>query len=432
MDDVVGSSSDTGLFQEARSRLDQAMEYAEVSQDTLERLEYAKATLVVSLPVRMDDGSLRVFPGYRVRYDDSRGPTKGGTRFHPKVNLDEVQSLAFWMTFKCALLNLPFGGGKGGITVDPKELSDFELERLSRTYINAIADFIGPDVDIPAPDVYTDERVMGWFMDEYADIRRKITPAVVTGKPLAMGGSHGRRTATGDGAFSVLSTAVRRALPEAADPERRQLRVAIQGFGNAGGVLAERLVDAGFLVVAVSDSREAVLSEDGLDVRSLREAKAARGCFPARLDRIEHEELLELDVDILVPAALENAITRDNADRIRARCVVEVANGPVSHEADEVLARNGVLVVPDILASAGGVTVSYFEWVQNRSGLYWEPGEVRQRLEARMVAETEHVFERAEELGCTLRMAAYVIALERLSAAVDARTWEKRRLSTVH
>jgi glutamate dehydrogenase (NADP+) len=191
MDPVVGSSSDTGLFQGARARLDQAMEYAEVSQDTLERLKYPKAALVVSLPVRMADGSLRVFPGYRVRYDDSRGPTKGGTRFHPNVNLDEVQSLAFWMTFKCALLDLPFGGSKGGINVDPKELSDFELERLSRTYINAIADFIGPDVDIPAPDVYTNERVTSWFMDEYADIRREITPAVATGKPLAMGEATG-------------------------------------------------------------------------------------------------------------------------------------------------------------------------------------------------------------------------------------------------
>jgi glutamate dehydrogenase (NADP+) len=428
----VGSTTETALFDDARARLDEAVDYAEVSPDTLQRLRHPKSTLVVALPLRMDDGSLRMFPGYRVRYDDSRGPTKGGTRFHPNVSVDEVQSLAFWMTFKCALLDLPFGGGKGGITVNPKELSDFELERLSRTYVNAIADLIGPDVDIPAPDVYTDERVMGWFMDEYADIRREITPAVVTGKPLAMGGSHGRATATGDGAFSVLSTAVRRLFGEDADPQLPALRVAIQGFGNAGSVLAQRLVDAGVRVVAVSDSREAVWSEDGLDVRALRAGKAAGTGFPAGLERVEHDELLELDVDVLVPAALESAITEDNADRIRARCIVEAANGPVTREADEGLARNGVVVVPDILASAGGVTVSYFEWVQNRCGLYWEPGEVRERLEARMVAETQNVIERAEELDCTLRTAAYVIALERLSAAVDARTWEKRTLSTAH
>jgi glutamate dehydrogenase (NADP+) len=325
----MGSSD---LLDGARARLDEAMGYAKVSQDALERLRYPKSTLAVSLPVRMDDGTLRMFPAYRVRYDDSRGPMKGGTRFHPNVNLDEVQSLAFWMTFKCALLDLPFGGGKGGITVNPKELSEFELERLSRTYINAIADLIGPDVDIPAPDVYTDERVMGWFMDEYADIRREITPGVVTGKPLAMGGSHGRVTATGDGAFSVLSTAVRR-LFRGGSAERHSLRVAIQGFGNAGAVLAERLVDAGFRVVAVSDSREAVWSGDGLDVGSLRAGKAAGTGFPAELKRIEHDELLELDVDILVPAALENGIVEDNALRVRAQCVIEAANGPVTREA---------------------------------------------------------------------------------------------------
>ena len=400
------------IFSRASARLDAAAQVVEVSDDTLERLRLPKSSLKVSIPVRMDDGSLRTFGGYRVRYDDSCGPTKGGIRFHPRVDADEVQSLAFWMTFKCAALGLPFGGGKGGVSVDPKQLSLLELERLSRGYISAIADFIGPEVDIPAPDVATNELVMGWMMDEYGKIIRRIEPGVITGKPLSMGGSAGRSTATSDGAFDVI-----RALREdlgLADGAT----VAIQGFGNAGAELASLLAGDGFSVVAVSDSRGGVHDPRGLDVAQVRERKRSEGQVG---DDITGEELLALDVDVLIPAALEDAIAEDNADDVRARVVVEVANGPVTTGADEVLAANGVTVVPDILANAGGVTVSYFEWAQNKSGLRWEAADVRERLHQRMVAETKAISAFAEEKDLDLRTAAYAHALDRINAAVEAK-----------
>ncbi len=416
----------SSLFEGASGRLDAAVRHASVSEDTLERLRLPKSVLKVSIPVRMDDGSLRTFPGYRVRYDDSRGPTKGGIRFHPGVNVDEVQTLAFWMTFKCAALDLPFGGGKGGVTVNPKELSQLELERLSRGYVNQIADFIGPDVDVPAPDVYTNQMVMGWMMDQYGIINRRIVPAVITGKPLSMGGSAGRTTATADGAFDVIVT-LREELGLGARPT-----VAVQGFGNAGAILAELLHRAGFRVVAASDSQGAIHRPEGLDAPSVRRVKeetgelravSGDGSEPEEVDheRISGEELLALDVDLLIPAALENAITEENAEEVRARAIVEVANGPVSPEADSILADRGVAVVPDILANAGGVTVSYFEWVQNRSGLYWSLEEVRQRLRARMTSEAERIGALAAAKEIDLRTAAYAHALSRISDAVDAK-----------
>src|SRR4051794_23097921 len=304
------------LFDGTGSRLLAAADVAEVSDDTLERLRLPRSVLKVSIPLRMDDGSLRSVPGYRVRYDDTLGPTKGGVRYHPRVNVDEVQSLAFWMTFKCAALDLPFGGGKGSVTVDSKELSLHELERLSRGYIDAIADFIGPDVDVPAPDMYTNAMVMGWMLDQYTTIRRAFTPAVVTGKPIPLGGSYGRETATADGAFHVLST-----LAPKLDLDKGT--VAIQGFGNAGAQLATLLEEDGYKVVAVSDSRLAIHNEDGFDVAKLREAKGDTGELPSDAgDEISQEELLELDVDVLAPAALENQITTDNAERIKARVVL--------------------------------------------------------------------------------------------------------------
>jgi len=416
----------SSLFEGASGRLDAAVRHASVSEDTLERLRLPKSVLKVSIPVRMDDGSLRTFPGYRVRYDDSRGPTKGGIRFHPGVNVDEVQTLAFWMTFKCAALDLPFGGGKGGVTVNPKELSQLELERLSRGYVNQIADFIGPDVDVPAPDVYTNQMVMGWMMDQYGIINRRIVPAVITGKPLSMGGSAGRTSATADGAFDVI-VALREELGLGARPT-----VAVQGFGNVGAILAELLHRAGFRVVAASDSQGAIHRTEGLDAPSVRRVKeetgelravSGDGSEPEEVDheKISGEELLALDVDLLIPAALENAITEENADEVRARAIVEVANGPVSPEADSILADRGVAVVPDILANAGGVTVSYFEWVQNRTGLYWTLEEVRQRLRARMTSEAERIGALAAAKEIDLRTAAYAHALSRISNAVDAK-----------
>jgi len=421
----MASTETKSLFDGASGRLTAALDHAEVSDDTLERLSRPKSSLKVSIPLRMDDGTLRTFPGYRVRYDDSRGPTKGGIRFHPNVNVDEVQSLAFWMTFKCAALDLPFGGAKGGITVNPKELSQLELERLSRGYVNAIADFIGPEVDIPAPDVYTSALVMGWMMDQYSIIKREITPAAMTGKPRSMGGSAGRDTATADGAFHVISALMPKLIESGAAArcsDGNAPTVAVQGFGNAGAALAGLLHEAGYRVVAVSDSRGALYAEAGLDVPAVREAKASDGVLSAGgADELDGEDILGLDVDLLVPSALENVIHEDNADAVRAKVIFEVANGPVSPEADEILAEREVTVVPDILTNAGGVTVSYFEWIQNRTGLYWSAEEVRERLRARMVPESEAVWSIAEEKEIPLRTAAYVHALRRIGEAADAK-----------
>lgn len=419
--------SKLSLFSDASSRLENALKHVQISEDALKRLKYPKASLSVSIPVRMDNGSLQVFQGYRVRYDDTRGPGKGGVRFHPHVSLDEVQSLAFWMTFKCALLNLPFGGAKGGITLNPKALSRQELERLSRGYIDAIADFIGPDVDILAPDVYTNSMIMGWMMDQYSIIQRKVSPAVVTGKPLMMGGSQGRDTATATGAYYTINTI----LPKFdCIPERTT--VAVQGFGKVGAALAELLCKAGYKVVAVSDSKGGIYADSGLDIPSIRRYKQqsqsiqALYCSDTVCDIVEHqvitnEELLTLDVDVLIPAALENQITTANADQIQAKYIFEVANGPTTSKADSILEAKGIHVFPDILVNAGGVTVSYFEWVQNRSGLYWTLTEVHERLKQKMVLETEQTWKVSQELDVSMRTAAYVHAIHRLGEALDAK-----------
>jgi glutamate dehydrogenase (NADP+) len=405
------------LLTDATRRFDRAREHAEVSDETLHRLEQPRSSLKVSIPVRLDDGSLRVFTGYRVRFDDTRGPAKGGIRFHPDVEVREVTTLAYWMTFKTALLDLPFGGGKGGVTVDVKDLSTAELERLSRGYVSAIADAIGPDTDVPAPAVATNELVLGWMADEYDKIVRGHVPAAFTGKPLALGGIPGRSSATSDGAFHVLSTLRDQLLEGVEEPT-----VAVQGFGNAGSQLAVALAEAGYRVVAVSDSKVAVHDDAGLDVTALAEHKRDTGSLadgPSGRE-ISAAELLALEVDVLVPAALEGAIHADNAGDVRASVILEVANGPVTADADDILTGAGVEVVPDILANAGGVTVSWFEWIQSRTGDRWTERTVRERLEQRIVAETEHVAAVARERELPLVTAAYVVALERLSAAADA------------
>ncbi len=420
------SQKTTNVFEGALRRLDKAAELLGIDPEVVQRLKRPKAILQVAVPVRMDDGSLEIFDGYRARYDDTRGPTKGGIRYHPDVNLDEVKALAFWMTCKCAVVGIPYGGGKGGVIVNPKKLSPMELERLSRAFIRQIADFIGPDTDIPAPDVYTNARIMGWMMDEYSKIRRSHTPAVITGKPISLGGSLGRDEATGRGAYYCALE-----LQEIRGWEPAETTVAVQGFGNAGQPIAQLLHDDGFKVVAVSDSKGGIYKEDGFDVPSLiqiknetRELKAVycdgSVCEMVEADRISNEELLCLDVDLLIPAALEDQITRANAEQIRADVILEIANGPTSSDADPILAERKVLVVPDILANAGGVTVSYFEWVQNRQGFYWTLQEVRQRLEEIMRREFKAVYGLREEHDVDMRTAAYVQALQRIGSAVEA------------
>lgn len=415
------------LFSDATQRLDTALKYVSISEDAIERLKFPKASLSVSIPVRMDNGELRIFQGYRVRHDDTRGPTKGGVRYHPNVCLDEVQSLAFWMTFKCAVVGIPFGGAKGGITLNPKELSRLELERLTRGYIDAIADFIGPDVDIPAPDVYTNPTIMGWMMDQYSIIRRQLSPAVVTGKPIALGGSQGRDTATAMGAFYSIQTMMSKF-----EKAPENTTVAIQGFGNAGSIIAELLFHAGYQVVAVSDSQGAICCATGLDIPSIRHYREVNKgmkavyCKGSVCSLVEHKnltnaELLTLNVDILIPAALENQITEENANDIQATWIFEVANGPITSAADRILDDRGILVFPDILVNAGGVTVSYFEWVQNRTGLYWSLEEVNDRLKAKTVEATEAIWQTSQDKNISLRTAAYVRALQRLGESLDAK-----------
>lgn len=414
------------VFAGAIRRLDEAFSYADIHPESLERLKHPKLVITVSVPVRMDDGSLRVFEGYRVRHDDTRGPGKGGLRFHPQVNLSEVKALAFWMTCKCALVNLPFGGAKGGVIVNPKELSPLELERLSRGFIKEIADFIGPEVDIPAPDVYTNAMVMGWMMDEYSDIVRRRTPAVITGKPIPLGGSLGRDDATGRGAYYCLKE-----LEAKRNWKPHDIRVAVQGFGNAGQAVARLLHRDGYRIVAVSDSTGGIYNDAGFDIPSLMYAKNETRllkalhchgsvCEAVEATKVTNEELLELDVDVLIPAALENQITAQNAEQIKAKVVVEVANGPTTSEADQLLYKRGVLVLPDILANAGGVTVSYFEWVQNKAGYYWSLKEVHQKLREIMVREFHAVYERAEKQTIDMRTAAYVQALNRIGEAIES------------
>ncbi len=414
------------IFEDALERLRQIAEEAGVNADIVEALSHPEALIKAALPVRMDDGSIRYFRGYRCRYNSILGPTKGGLRFHPQVTIEEVQALALWMSIKCALVGLPFGGAKGGVEVDPKTLSPMELERLSRAYVRAMADFIGPKVDIPAPDVYTNERIMGWMLDEYEAIKRIRAPGVITGKPVSLGGSLGRDAATGRGAFLCVQELAGR---EGWVPSEKT--VAIQGFGNAGYHAARLLQEAGYRVVALSDSKGGIYCESGFDVESIwhhkRTERAMSGvyCEHAICELVEHkpidnETLLKLDVDILIPAALEGVITVKNAKKIRAAYIVEIANGPILSAAESILEEMGVQIVPDVLANAGGVTVSYFEWVQNRSGYTWTLEEVNQRLEEVISKAFNEVWTIARTEQRTLRSAAYIHALRRIGDAVSA------------
>lgn len=416
----------SNIFNDALIRLTQYGETAGASQEVIDSLMHPSSTLAVTLPVRLDNGVTKYFAGYRCRYNNTLGPTKGGIRFHPDVCLEEVQALALWMTIKCAVVNLPYGGAKGGIVVDPKQLSPMELERLSRAYVRAMGDFIGPRTDIPAPDVYTNARIMGWMMDEYEAIRRIKCPGVITGKPVRLGGSLGRDDATGRGAFlSILELAKKEQL----DPQ--ETTVAVQGFGNGGYHVARLLQDAGFNVVAISDSQGGIYSPNGFDIASIYEEKQRSRhvravycdqsvCEVVDHDVISNEELLKLDVDILIPAALEGAITESNAAAIKANYIVEIANGPILSNADAAIEEKGIKVVPDVLANAGGVSVSYFEWVQNQQGLRWTLDDVHTRLQGIMTDAFSEVWAIAEGRGLSLRSAAYALAFRRIGEAVEA------------
>ena len=408
-------ATEPDLFQNALHRLDLAAEHVTVHPETLDRLRRPEAFFEVSIPVRMDDGSLRIFTGYRCRHSTARGPGKGGIRFHPDVSPAEVRALAFWMTCKTAAVDLPLGGAKGGVVVNPKELSRLELERLSRGYIRALADAIGPDIDVPAPDVYTTPTIMAWMADEYAVIRRQRLPAVITGKPVGLGGSLGRDDATGRGGYYQLKELERL---RGWTPE--QISIAIQGFGNAGQHFARLAAADGYRIIAVSDSRGGVHDPAGLDIESACAAKAQTGRLPDTGRTISNEDLLELEVDLLVPAALENVITEANAERIQASVILELANGPTSPEADTILENRDALVIPDILAHAGGVTVSYFEWVQNRSGDYWTVEEVHRRLRQIMAREFNRAHALMTEKRIPMRTATYAQSLQRLATAMEA------------
>ncbi|HWL66850.1 MAG TPA: Glu/Leu/Phe/Val dehydrogenase [Geminicoccus sp.] len=411
--------SEDNLLDLALVRLDEAARHLAIDPDVIEKLKYPRETTKARLMIRMDDGSRKSFIAWRCRYDDTRGPTKGGIRYHPDASEEEAEALAFWMTFKCAVMNLPYGGGKGAVRVDPRSLSRSELERLSRAYIQAFARILGPDRDIPAPDVYTNSMIMGWMADEYAQIVGQAAPAVITGKPLALGGSVGRDDATARGGYYLTChLAAEMGLGE-------QMRVAIQGFGNAGRHIARLLAADGHKIVAVSDSAGAVFAHDGLNVERLEAAKAAGRPVTSTVGLDGHQEcpadeLIATACDLLVPAALENMIHERNVSKVQARVVLELANGPVTPEADRILERNGVIVLPDILANAGGVTVSYFEWVQNRQGYYWELAEVHSRLRTIMEREGREIWRTAQEKKVPMRTAAYVHALRRLAAAIEA------------
>ncbi|WP_331232464.1 Glu/Leu/Phe/Val family dehydrogenase [Natronorarus salvus] len=411
-------SEQANPFESLQEQIDDALGYLDVPGDAAERLKYPERVLETNLTVRMDDGSLERFPAYRSQFNGDRGPYKGGIRYHPGVTRDEVKALSGWMVYKCAVVDIPYGGGKGGIEIDPREYSETELERISRAYAVELRPFIGEDVDIPAPDVNTGQREMNWIKNTYETLENTTAPGVITGKALESGGSEGRVEATGR---STMLTA--REAFSYLDREIEDASVAVQGYGNAGWIAAKLFEDLGARVVAVSDSSGAIYDEDGLDTREVREFKDETGSvsgFDGATAEFGGRELLTLDCDLLVPAALENAIDEELAHDVRAEMIVEAANGPLTPGADRVLEDRDVYVFPDILANAGGVTVSYFEWVQNRQRFYWTEERVNDELERMIVEAFDALVEAYEEKELpSFRMAAYVVAIERVVRAFD-------------
>ena len=400
--------------------MDKAAGVMGISEEDYLTFKYPERELKVALPVRMDDGSLKVFEGFRIQHSTLRGPAKGGVRYHQNVNVDEVRALSAWMTFKCAVAAIHYGGGKGGIVCRPREMSKGELERLTRTYIDKISAIISPNTDIPAPDVGTNAQTMDWMVDEYSKLKGESVYGIVTGKSIEIGGSKGRNEATGRGVCFVTLEMMKKYNMKPED-----CKIVIQGMGNVGSISAKLLAEEGAKIIAVSDVSCAIYNENGLDIagiyKYLDSGKNLLDGYTGDCKRITNAELLELPCDILIPAALENQITAENADRIKAKIVIEAANGPTSVEADEILNKKGVKVLPDILSNSGGVIVSYFEWVQNLQNFYWEEDDVNAKLKRQIVGAFNDVFDAREKYDCTFRVAAYIVALNRLVTAKKLR-----------
>ena len=412
---------DLDPFDIAVKQLEKAAKVINLDKQALNILKEPMQILQVRIPVKMDDGRTEVFTGFRVHYNNARGPVKGGIRFHPEESLSTVKALAAWMTWKTAIIDIPLGGAKGGIICDTKKLSAGELERLSRAYVRTLGEYIGPEVDVPAPDVYTTPQIMAWMMDEYENIVRRSAPGVITGKPLELGGSLGRGDATAKGGMYVLREGAKKL-----GLDLSKATVAIQGFGNAGQ-FALKLVQEHFhsKVVAVSDTKSGIYSEKGINFDALMEHKKKTGSvanFPGTKN-ITNEELLQLNVDVLIPAAIENQLTAKNADKVKAKIILELANGPTTPDADEIFFKKKIMLLPDFLANSGGVTVSYFEWVQNVGGYYWDLDEVYSRLDKKMTKATKEVLDAAEKYKIDTRTAAYTISVKRVADAMKLRGW---------
>lgn len=407
------------LFTSTQNVIKEALTKLGYTEEMYELLKEPLRLMTVRIPVKMDDGSVKIFTGYRAQHNDAPGPTKGGVRFHPEVNEEEVKALSMWMTLKAGIVDLPYGGGKGGVVCDPRQLSMREIENISRGYVRAISQIVGPTKDIPAPDVYTNSQIMAWMMDEYSRIREFDSPGFITGKPLALGGSHGREKATAQGVTICIHEAAKKK-----NIDIKGARVIVQGFGNAGSFLSKFMHDAGAIVVGISDAYGGIYDQDGLDIDYLLDRRDSFGTITTLFENtITNQQLLEMDCDILVPAAISNQITAENAHNIKASIVVEAANGPTTLEATKILSERGILLVPDVLASAGGVTVSYFEWVQNNQGYYWTEEEVNKKLHENLTKAFNNIYETAQTRGVNMRLAAYMVGVRRAAEASKFRGW---------
>ena len=407
------------ILKSTQTVIHQALEKLGYPNEVFELLKEPLRMLTVKIPVRMDDGSTQVFTGYRAQHNDAVGPTKGGIRFHPNITEKEVKALSIWMSLKCGIVDLPFGGAKGGITCDPRNMSFRELERLSRGYVRAISQIVGPTKDIPAPDVFSNSQIMSWMLDEYNTINESNSPGFITGKPIVLGGSHGRETAAAKGVTICIREAAKKK-----DIDIKGAKVIIQGFGNAASFLAKFLHDAGAIIIGISDAYGALYDPDGLDIVYLLDRRDSFGTVTKLFNHtMTNQELLEKECDILVPAAIESQITEKNAHHIRAKMIVEAANGPITSQATQILNDRGVLLVPDLLASAGGVTVSYFEWVQNNQGYFWSEEEVNEKLEVVMIKAFNRIVEISQNRNVDMRLAAYMAGVQKMAEAARFRGW---------